>query len=325
MMTRRYPPTRRTALGLIGAGLALPRAALADGVETTSGTAFGTGWRIAARQGVGLAGLAPGIVTLFERIDAAFSPWRADSALSRFNAGPAGVMAVSPDLAWVAAAALGIARKSQGAFDPTVGPLVARWGFGPIVAGGAPDWRGIATEPGGLGKSRDGLTLDLCGIAKGWALDEAARLVRSAGVRDALLELGGELVALGGHPRGRDWRVVVEAPLAGWSPPANLRLPGGAAAATSGLRAQGYIAGGRIYGHIIDAGARAPVTGRLRSVTVVSESAMAADGWATALFAAGDEAGPDLAQTHEIAALFLLEKEGELDGFLTGSMSEFIL
>ncbi|NNF92712.1 MAG: FAD:protein FMN transferase [Boseongicola sp.] len=325
MMTRAPGPSRRTALGLIGAALVLPRAGFAGGVDTLSGAAFGTHWRIAGASGGGLGHLAPAIESLFAGINRQFSPWRPDSAISLFNAAPSGARAADPALIEVTAAALEIARLSGGAFDPTVGPLVARWGFGPIERGGAPEWRGLSAGPEGLSKTRADLTLDLCGIAKGWALDRASRLARDAGLDVLLLDLGGEFIAFGQHPDGRDWRIAVESPLDAHPAPAALRLPSGIAVATSGVRAQSYVLNGRIYSHIIDPETRAPAAGRLRSVTVAAENAMTADGWATALCAAGDVAGPDLAAAQGIAALFLFEDDGTLRQVRTGPIGELIL
>jgi thiamine biosynthesis lipoprotein len=324
-MANRIYPTRRTALGLFGAALALPRKAFASDVETLSGAAFGTRWRVLVPLGKDLQSLRLGIEALFAEIDAQLSPWRTDSAISRFNKGIAAEQVAEPALLEVTDAALGLARRSRGAFDPTVGPLVARWGFGPIHSGGAPDWRGIIVRSEGLSKTKADLTLDLCGIAKGWALDRAAQLARGEGFDDLLFELGGEFVAIGRNPSGRDWRIGVEAPGAGFSTPAALRLPNGWAVATSGTQAQSYVLNGRVYGHIIDPRTQSPASGRLRSVTVVAENATTADGWATALFAAGEKAGIDLAREQEIAALFLLEDQGTVQQIETGLIPELLL
>ncbi len=318
-----YRPSRRSALALFGAAFATPSVCFAGSVETLSGPAFGTYWQIAAPRGSGVARLVPDIQALFAKIDTQFSPWRADSAISQFNRGTAG--AFDPALLQVTAAALDIARLSEGAFDPTVGPLVAQWGFGPVTQGGAPDWRALAVGPDALTKARADLTLDLCGIAKGWALDRAAALARDAGFDSLLIDLGGELYALGQHPDGRDWHVAIEAPSPLFQSPAALRLPAGAAVATSGTRAQSYDLGGRVYSHIIDPVTRAPAAGGLRSVTVVAADAMTADGWATALCAAGDMAGPDLAASQNIAAVFLIEQEDALRIVRTGQIAQFIL
>ncbi len=324
-MTTGTSLSRRAALGLFGATLVCPRASLAGGVEAISGTAFGTRWRIAAPAGSGIARLAPAISALFDEIDRQFSPWRADSAISRFNAGPAGAQAADPALVDVTTAALDIARRSRGAFDPTVGPLVARWGFGPIDRGGSPDWRALSVAPATLKKARADLTLDLCGIAKGWALDRAAALARSRGFDDLLLDLGGEFAALGRHPDGRDWRVAVESPVSSRPAQAVLRLAPGTAVATSGTGIQSYKLNGRLYSHIIDPATGSPLESGLRSVTVIAGDAMTADGWATALIAAGDRAGPALAEMHGVAALFLVEDNGVLRKVRTGSVAGMII
>ncbi|AZQ66620.1 FAD:protein FMN transferase [Silicimonas algicola] len=315
--------SRREAIGLLGAALACPSLAHSATPERLEGNAFGTTWRIVGPSDAGLARLRPALDDLFAGIDAEMSPWRTDSDISRFNASAQGG-AASEEMLRVTQAALGLAGASGGTFDPTVGPLVARWGFGPILRGGGPDWRGIRIEGGTIVKSRGELTLDLCGIAKGRALDRAAELARSHGLETALLDLGGELSALGRHPSGRDWQVAVEHPVRSQSAAALLHLPDGMAVATSGLSQQSYSVGASIWGHIIDPAAAAPVQGRLRSVTVLAADAMTADGWATALFAAGDDAGPALARDRDIAALFLFEEEMALRRIETGSIKDVL-
>ena len=305
---------RRGFLTMTGGGLLLPGLAGAGAMEALSGEAFGTGWSVTAPhlpRGVGDA-----VARLFADFDGELSPWSPESALSRFNRDEVGI-APGSELDVVARAALALAEESGGAFDPTVGPLVARWGFGPIE-GGAPDWRAV-TAGAEIGKARGDLTLDLCGIAKGRALDLALALLRADGVDAGLFDLGGEVAAIGAHPSGRPWRVAVEDPLGGAAVLA-LELADGQALATSGLAAQSYALGGRTWGHIIDPRAGQPVEGRLRSVTVLSDSAMRADGWATALFAAGDVEGPRLARVGGIAALFLFEEGGRLQQVATGGI-----
>lgn len=304
MKSLKYHPSRRNALALGAAAMFWPVVGRASLVESVSGTAFGTTWRMAGPSGSALDRLRPAVESAFAEIDRQMSPWRADSEIARFNAADAGAHVVSGDTAQVVTASLALAGESGGAFDPTVGPLVARWGFGPI-SGSEPDWRGIAVDEGILVKREAGLTLDLCGIAKGWALDRAIGIAREAGEESLLMDLGGELAAIGTHPSGRDWRVAVENPFHGPAPAA-LRLKSGQAVATSGMAAQSYGIGGRKYGHIIDPRRRMPANGELKSVSVVATCAMEADGWATALFAAGPDAGPELASSLGIAALFLI-------------------
>ncbi|MDF1873648.1 FAD:protein FMN transferase [Vannielia sp.] len=324
MKNKVIQPTRRHFLGLGGAALLAPGMAWADGVETISGAAFGTTWHLAGPSGRGLPQLRPAIEAAFGEVDRQMSPWRGDSEISGFNAGPEGGHRVSADTARVAAASLALAQESGGRFDPTVGPLVARWGFGPI-SGSGPDWRGLAVEQNTIVKHTAGLTLDLCGIAKGWALDRAVRLARAAGHENLLLDLGGELAAIGTHPAGRAWRVAVENPIGDGPAPAVLRLADGQAVATSGTQAQGYGAGARTYSHIIDPVQQEPTEGALKSVTVLAPTAMQADGWATALFAAGAEAGPALARLRHIAALFLVDTPEGLQQLRTGAIDAALI
>lgn len=315
--------SRRAFLKGLGSALAAPTLVGAAPFESLSGQAFGTHWRVTGPDRAALSTLQPALAALFAEIDYEMSPWRADSAISRFNASPAGTSA-SHELIHVAQTALWLARESEGAFDPTVGPLVARWGFGPIAQGGAPDWRGLKVDAGQILKRDSDLTLDLCGIAKGRALDRAIILARNQGIDNLLLDLGGELRALGRHPEGRDWRVVVEGSADDRSVPAILHLPAGMAVATSGLSAQSYGLNGRTWGHIMDPTTARPVEGRLWSVTVLAADAMIADGWATALFAAGDQGGPALARAKHVAALFLFDNGTTLRRVACGGIDEVL-
>jgi FAD:protein FMN transferase len=179
-------------------------------------------------------------------------------------------------------------------------------------------------DDGGITKQEHGLTLDLCGIAKGWALDRAAELALGRGHENLLFDLGGELVALGHHPSGRPWRVAVENPVTDGAASAVLRLDPGYAVATSGLRTQSYGFAGHKYGHIIDPLRGMPADSHLQSVTVMARDAMTADGWATALFAAGDSHGPDLARTHGIDAVFQVTDGPALKLVKTGKMQSVL-
>jgi len=323
MLTHANLPSRRMVLGLLAASCMVPHATLADPLQAVEGRAFGTHWQLLGTNGNDIEGLRPAFEAVFARVDQQFSPYRADSAISRINATGASPIKAPPDLLRVAKAGLDISRRSEGAFDPTVGPLVAQLGFGPILEGGPRDWRGLSVGATALTKARADLTVDLCGIAKGWALDKAVALLRAAGQTEALLDLGGELCAIGQHPHGRDWQVAVEAPMLGLSAPYALRLPSGLAVATSGTRVQSYLLNETLHSHIVGLGDR--VGDAPRSVTVVAEDAMSADGWATALCAAGPVMGPEIARREGLAALFLTAGPEGLTSNRTRAVSEFLL
>jgi len=319
---------RRRFLALGGASalaLGLPGVALgAPSLRLMRGSAFATEWSIATPDGIDLEDLRQPIEDMLARIDLQMSPWRVDSDVSRFNRAPAGTLKMPAELVRVTEAALALAGASSGAFDPSVGPLVARWGFGPIEGGDATDWRHIGLETDALSKANDNLTLDLCGIAKGYALDRVADVVRDAGHEDFLIDLGGELRASGTHPSGRSWHVAVEDPRPGIDGAVEVLNLGNMAVATSGSRANGYDIGNRRYSHIIDPVTLEPANSSLLSVSVIAPDTMSADGWATALFAAGAARGVDLARRHDVSALFVLKDTQGLKRLPTGAFGTFL-
>ncbi len=320
---------RREVLALGAAALLVARPAIARGaapVAELTGDAFGTGWRVTLPAGADVAQLKERLAALLEDIDLAFSPWRADSTIALFNAGGEGRFAVGPEIVEVTRAALHIADASGGRFDPTVGPLVARWGFGPIHRGETPSggWQGITAEGDCLSKQNDGLTLDLCGIAKGHALDRMVTLLRETGCDDFLVDLGGELAARGRHPSGRGWHVGIEDPRPDTNDVAGVLRLDEMAVATSGDRANGYAFGGRRYSHIIDPATGEPVASALAAVSVLMPTAREADGWATALMAAG-EGGPELATLRGIPALFLFRDGKRLRRVATGTFERHLV
>ncbi len=328
-MSAATPKIDRRAFLALGGGsvlaLAMPGVALgAPAVRTVQGRAFATEWSIVVPAHVDLEPLRAPIERMLAGIDVQMSPWRADSDVSRFNRSPAGTMKMPAELMHVTAAALTLASASGGEFDPTVGPLVARWGFGPIKGDSVPDWRGIGLQGDAVSKVHDGLTLDLCGIAKGFALDRMADIVRGYGHGDFLIDLGGELAACGTHPSGRSWHVAVEDPRPGIAGAVEVIDLDDMAVATSGSRANSYEIGHRRYSHIIDPSTLEPADSNLASVSVIAANAMTADGWATALFAAGAANGPEMARRKDVDALFVLTDGQGLRRITTGSFSDHL-
>jgi thiamine biosynthesis lipoprotein len=316
-----FHPTRRQMIALTGAALLTGRASAASATQTLQGRAFGSAWQVTAATDAERH--RPALDALLAQIDQQMSPWRVDSEITRFNTATHDAPA-SPQLTTVAQAALTLAQTSSGWFDPSVGPLVAQWGFGPIK-GSAGRWQGLGASENALHKTSPTLTMDLCGIAKGYALDSMAAHLQDAGLDAFLIDIGGGLAAFGRHPTGRDWHVAVEDPRPSQNgSAAALRLPSGLSVATSGLRAQSYGLGGVDYGHIINPHSGQPASGSLGSVSVLHSSAMLADGWATAL-AAAEEAGPQLAADNGLTALFLFATNGGLRAQTTGGFDRHLL
>ncbi|MEJ2001873.1 MAG: FAD:protein FMN transferase [Maritimibacter sp.] len=324
--------TRRQMLALSGASLAsagLVSPALsfaADPLQRLEGRAFATDWAITLPSGQDIEALRPAIEMRLAEIDRMMSPWRLDSEVTGFNLAKAGSCPVSSETALVAAAALETAEASAGWFDPTVGPLLARWGFGPIKGDAAEvsHWQMLGTEPELLIKAEDGLTLDLCGIAKGWAMDRMAGIVAAAGHENFLIDIGGELLGRGLHPEGRAWQVAIEDPRPGAAGMAAALQLDGRAVATSGYSLQSFRLGDTTYSHIVDPHHMSPVAGQIASVSVLADTGMHADAWATALLAAGAE-GPDLARKTGLATLFLIPGPDGLQQIATGGFDRAIL
>lgn len=244
-----------------------------------------------------------------QQIDAEMSPYLADSHLTRLNQAPAGKPTAMPAmLRAVIAGALDIARLTDGAFDPSVLDAVELWGFGArTVADGLPDsdaiaglvrqgWRDLYLTPEGLVRP-EGVRLDLCGIAKGYAVDALTDLVRAEpGVTAALVEIGGELKGFGVQPDGHPWWVGLDAgnariALCDW------------AVATSGDGRRAFTHDGRLYSHTIDAAQQAPTRSAIASATVFDRTCWRADALATALIVMGESRALAFAEAHSMPCL----------------------
>lgn len=259
---------------------------------------------------------------VLDDVDRRFSTWRNDSELARFNTlrGTQWVP-VSDDLLAVVTEAQRVAAASHGAFDVTVAPLVDVWGFGRDGSRTttAPDARAlhdarddvgyalleVQDAPPALRKHRPGLRLDVSGIAPGFAVDRIAARLQRLQVRDAMVELGGEVRAWGRNPDGVPWRVAVEAPLSGERRVYAVVPLDGQSVSTSGDYRDFRIVAGRRISHTVDPRSGRPVEHGLASVTVVDASAMTADAYATALMVLGPEEGWRFAAEHQIAAMLL--------------------
>ncbi len=303
----------RRELIVSGGGALLASTLPALGAETLvlEGSAFGSSWRLVAAGTGNSDALRSMFREIIAAVDHSMSPFRADSELSLFNRAPTtDWQPLSADMCRVVDEGLRVGALTSGAFNPTVGPLVGKFGFSPITYGRSGAAEEITVRGGAVRKARPELSLDLCGIAKGYALDRMAAACEAQGFHDFLVELGGEVVAKGRHPSGRFWQVAIERPVAGSGAFQRVVALGGAALATSGDKVNSYLYRGRRYSHIIDPLTGEPASSSLASVTVAAARAMTADALATALFAMGTQRGPAFAQDAGIEALFIM-REGK--------------
>lgn len=296
------------------------------------GETMGTNWsvRLVDSPRADLHALHALIQAGLDRVVAQMSTWEADSDISRFNRAPAGHWQDLPDEFFtVLRCALAVAEASDGAFDPTVGPLIGAWGFGAHAgAREAPDDAARASAGARVGWQRvsldaanrrvrqpGGVQLDLSAVAKGYAVDSVAAALRARGIAAALVEVGGELHGYGRKPDGEAWRVLIESSpeeeeAAGLAP--RIAHLDDLAVATSGDRWHWYEQAGERYTHTVDPRTGRPVPHARAAVTVLAANAMEADAWATALTVLGADAGLALAERRGLAARFVIRTEGAL-------------
>lgn len=295
-------------------------------IHVLHGETMGTTWcvKLAATPRADLHALHAGIQSQLDLVVAQMSTWEADSDISRFNRSAPGTCQELPAaFATVLSCALEIARASDGAYDPTVGPLVEAWGFGASsrtrqvpdagllsAARARTGWQRVALHSDPARVLQTGqIQLDLSGIAKGHGVDRVVDHLRGHGIGSALVEVGGELHGYGRKPDGSHWQVLVEAAPdedAGddAGTPCVIAVDG-FAIATSGDHWHAFEHAGTRYAHTLDPRTGKPVEHAPAAVTVIAGSAMQADAWATALTVMGTDAGFDFAQAHGLSARFV--------------------
>jgi FAD:protein FMN transferase len=257
---------------------------------------------------------------VFKQVDSLMSNWTTTSEVARINRVAAlGPTTVEPQVAKVIDASLALWRASDGVFDITVEPIVRLWGFlGGEKRVPSDDEAKAAFKLVGAQRvhfdrtartisfEQPGMKIDLGGIAKGYAVDEAAKSLARDGVTNALVDLTGNMAALG-HPADADhWRIGIRDPRDRMRWFARVRLDPGQAISTSGKYEQFVAKDGRTYGHIIDPRTGWPAEG-LISVTVIARTALDCDSWDTPLFVLGPAAAKRKARERADVAAVLVE------------------
>ncbi|WP_312301822.1 FAD:protein FMN transferase [Diaphorobacter nitroreducens] len=304
------------------------------------GPTMGTRWSVTcdAAPDTDVQALQTALAAAVQRVDAQMSPWLPGSDLNRLNHAPVGAWVTLPaEILEVLVCALDVCRLSAGAFDPAAGALVDAWGFGAVRD--APDAEAIRTATSaapvartptyealeldsGMLRARKHapMHLDLCGIAKGYAVDRMADVLRQNGVPHALVALDGELRAVGGQADGHPWAVAVESPETGRRAVHSVVELQDLAVATSGDYRHYLQVGDARLAHTMDTRRGAPVRNEVASVTVLARQCMHADAWATALLVAGPGEGLALAQRMGLEALWMLRRG---NGLVTLGLGRF--
>lgn len=290
-------------------------------LHTLSGKTMGTHWsaKFASPQQLDLGAIEQTITQTLDTVISQMSPWETDSDLRRYQRAAAGTwFAFHPESFRVLERALCIARETAGAYDPTFATAIDLLGFGPSSHTGysyaSPEVKQAFAQAGYQEAEIDpqtrslyqpgGLSIDLCSIAKGFAVDLVCQRLRELGLENYLFEIGGEAKGLGCKPDGLPWLYEIEPP-----PNAKTNLPKaqvalcGLAVATSGNYLRYEQRHGQNVAHIVSPRCQ-DRDDKLLSVSIFHDSCMEADAYATALFLLGTEAGLAFADKRNIAALF---------------------
>ncbi|OGQ10162.1 MAG: hypothetical protein A2138_18730 [Deltaproteobacteria bacterium RBG_16_71_12] len=320
--TQRGPPAARVEIALEG--------------ET-----MGSTWHVKlavteARRAAALA-MQPAIERTLERINDEMSTYRPSSELSRFNASKSTApVTLSPELATVVAAALEVGRLTDGAYDVTIDPLIDLWGFDKSGSkdtlptaqqlAGAQAHVGIdklALDGGALAKRDPAVTVNLGGIAAGFAVDVVCAELAAAEFTDYMVEITGEVRARGTNASGQPWRIGIKVPdLQADALDVLAAVSLADKAVTTSGSYHNFFVGpdGKRYSHIIDPRTGAPVQSDLVSVTVWYDDALTADAYDTAFVILGEQRARAIIAAHPGMAAYFIHLRP--DGSLATSMTE---
>lgn len=294
-----------------------------------SGPTMGTRWSALfhAPAGFDPRPVEVAMAAAVAEVDAEMSTWKPGSDINRLSlASPGEWVGLPPRLMQVLETGLAIGRASGGAFDIGMGDAVTAWGFGAGAAdlerirGARERVRRPAHEVLELDRSQsrarkhEPMAFDLNGIAKGYGVDRLFETARAFGIEGALLAIDGELRALGNQPDGTPWAIAVEAPDPERRAPHSVLAVSDAAVATSGDYRHWVQVGDRRLSHTMDPRRGMPLAASPASVTVLADSCMNADAWATAMMVLGADRGLPLALAMRLSVLFL-----DRDGHGTGT------
>jgi len=288
------------------------------------------------RQGRDFQAQVDSILHVF---DLSLSMWVPESIISRINNGDT---LVKPDH-WfrdIFDRSQAISAKTNGAFDVTVGPLVDAWGFGskgkmvltPEKVDSLRqyvDYREVSIDSNGMVVKPAGFRIDFNAIAQGYSVDVVSDFLASRGIKDYLIDIGGEVLGKGAKPGGKPWLVGIENPaadsLAGRTINTKIALVN-KAVATSGSYRKYYEENGVRYSHTIDPATGYPVRHSLLSVSVLADDCATADGYATAFMVMGlDKSKEFLEKNPGMEAYFIISaNNGQYQTYATKGFKEII-
>lgn len=307
-------------------------------VFNLSGGAMGTTYSVVAidkSNAVTQAELQGAVTQALAQVNGQMSNWDAGSEISRFNRqASTAPMAISPALQGVMQAAQDVHLASEGRFDTTMGPLIELWGFGANGRTARPSdaqiaqalahaghTRTLGLSAGALRKTDPQAQVYLASIGKGYGADQIGRALESFGIRDYMVEIGGDIYAAGRNPEGQPWKIGIETPVAQNRGIYDVVGLSGMGLASSGDYRNYFEEDGQRFSHVIDPVTGRPITHHTASATVLAENAMLADAWSTAMLVLGRERGLQIADAHDVAVLFIGREGKGTDAQFTSASS----
>ena len=315
-----------------------------DDIVVFQGSTMGTTYSIKVAgfpESVDLEQIQGEIEALLVRVNQSMSTYIPDSEISRINRSDGTApIPVSSMMFDVLTESLRISVLSKGALDMTVAPLVNLWGFGADPKTTAiPDDQKIKSllkqtgykkirvtgTPLTISKSHPKLTIDLSAIAKGYAVDQVSLLLESKGLANYLVEIGGEIRTNGFKIDQAPWIVGIERPVSGERVIQQVISIGNRSMATSGDYRNYFEENGKRFSHLIDPNSGRPIEHKLVSASVVHQSCMTADGFATAFMVMGTGSAYELATKQNLAVYFLVKTESGFEVKTTPAFDAFLV
>lgn len=298
-------------------------------VQKFEGFAQGTTYHISywSPQAVDGTQLAAEVEKTFADLDKMLSNYRPDSVIEQFNANQTvESQAIDPQIVSLVKIAQSVSQLSSGCYDLTIKPLFDLWGFQGEQLN-IPEQVTIDAALANVGmnkllvvddshmlKSLPNVRVDLSSIAQGYSVGKISQALEQMGVVNYMVEIGGELKALGHKPDGKAWRIAVEKPLPGertMHKVVTMPKETPMAVMTSGTYRHYFDVKGQRYSHILDARTGRPVAHDLVAVSVFHEDPTVADAWSTALLCLGQEEGMKLADAEKLQAMFIQQQGTE--------------
>ena len=296
-----------------------------DPVERLTGPTMGSTWTVQylpPASGPDASQVKQEIESILAGIDQHFSTYRNDSEVARFNRLPANSCQPMPaDVLKLVRLGETLWRESGGAYDLSVEPLMDLWGFGPQSREEkVPSAERLAEVRQRVGQGHlriEGeqlckdiaLELDFDSIAAGYSVDRIVERLRGLGIDSLLVEVTGELTALGRKPDGSAWRVALEWPREDRQIAEQILSIDGLGISTSGDYRNYFEENGQRFSHTFDARLGRPIAHALAAVTVFDASALVADGYSTLLLILGPEQGWEFAVTQNLPAVFVIRAD----------------